>query len=142
MRCLRGLIQGFNYVWGCRQVVPQQWRPNGLRWSSPSRLREASGRFSSSEFSLAPFVTLATNGELFFWRVVERSHKSGLPTTLQRELTGATSYDAIVVLHGPVSPTPPSSRRWPGRSRPANLPEQNGLPSPSSRSALATRGRD
>src|SRR4029453_16986313 len=37
-------------------------------------------------------------------------------------------------------PTPPSSRRWPARSRPANLPERNGSPPPSSRSALATRG--
>src|SRR6266700_4336729 len=41
----------------------------------------------------------------------------------------------------PVSPTSPSSRRWPSRSRPANLPERNGSPPPSSRSALATRGR-
>src|SRR5262249_47894540 len=41
----------------------------------------------------------------------------------------------------PVSPTPPSSRRWPARSRPANLPGRNGFPPPSSRSAPATRGR-
>src|SRR6516164_4469861 len=40
-----------------------------------------------------------------------------------------------------VSPTSPSSRRWPARSRPANLPERNGSRPPSSRSALATRGR-
>ena len=40
-----------------------------------------------------------------------------------------------------VSPMPPSSRRWLAQSRPANLPERNGSPPPSSRSALATRGR-
>src|SRR5215475_5184884 len=37
-----------------------------------------------------------------------------------------------------VSPTSPSSRRWPARSRPANLPGRNGAPRPSPRSALAT----
>jgi hypothetical protein len=35
----------------------------------------------------------------------------------------------------------PSSRRWPARSRPVNLPGRNGSPPPSSRSALASRGR-
>jgi haloalkane dehalogenase len=34
-----------------------------------------------------------------------------------------------------------SCRRWPARSRPANLPERNGSPPPSSRSQPATRGR-
>src|SRR5258708_215875 len=41
----------------------------------------------------------------------------------------------------PVSPTPPSSQRWPARSRPANLPGGNGSPRPSPRPALATGGR-
>src|SRR5262249_16576700 len=44
----------------------------------------------------------------------------------------AVRRHAIVALHGPVSPTSPSSRRWPARSRPANLPERNGSPPPSS----------
>src|SRR5262245_15124967 len=39
-----------------------------------------------------------------------------------------------------VSPTSSSSRRWPARSRPANLPGRNGAPRPSPRSALATCG--
>src|SRR5712691_8419760 len=51
---------------------------------------------------------------------------------------------SYLVVHGciaPVSPTPPSTRRQPARSRLGNLPERNGSPPPSSRSALATRGR-
>ena len=40
-----------------------------------------------------------------------------------------------------VSPTSPSSRRWPARSRRRNPPERNGSPPPSSRSALASCGR-
>src|SRR5882672_8936060 len=62
-------------------------------------------------------------------------------TTQGRSISRAWTYYAIVALHGPVSPTFPSSRRWPFRFRPANLPERNGSPPPSSRSEPATRGR-
>src|SRR4029077_7981779 len=41
----------------------------------------------------------------------------------------------------PVSPMSSSSRGWPFRFRPANLPERNGSPPPSSRSPLATHGQ-
>src|SRR5262249_13861335 len=48
----------------------------------------------------------------------------------------------VVALLGPsFSPRPPSTRRWPARSRLANLPGRNGAPRPSLRSALANRGR-
>src|SRR5262249_17519951 len=39
-----------------------------------------------------------------------------------------------------VSPTSASSRRWPARSRPENLPGRNGAPRWSPRSALASCG--
>src|SRR5262245_30902843 len=59
---------------------------------------------------------------------------------------GASRPSAFAVLRlttssNLVSPTSASSRRWPARSHQANLPERNGSPRPSSRSALATRGR-
>src|SRR5215831_10028988 len=44
------------------------------------------------------------------------------------------------LLDDAVGSWPPSSRRWPVRSRPANLPGRNGAPRPSPRSALATCG--
>src|SRR5262249_45770334 len=60
--------------------------------------------------------------------------------------SGASDGAIIKRVGGPsaAAPTvasPPSSRRWPARSRPANLPERNGSPPLSSRSALATRGQ-
>src|SRR6516165_4776863 len=77
---------------------------------------------------------------------VERDHVIG--KRCRRVSTTVTSFVAILSLltswplHGrAVSATPPSSRRRPARSRPANLPGRNGSPPPFSRSALATRGR-
>ena len=61
--------------------------------------------------------------------------------------TTLASFVAILLLltslpcMAPVSPTSPSIRRQPARSRLGDLPERNGSPLPSSRSALTTRGR-
>lgn len=64
------------------------------------------------------------------------------PLRTQRlSICRAWTRRAIIALHGPVSSTFPSSRRWPFRFRPANLPERNGSPPQSSRSELATRGQ-
>src|SRR5262249_54223262 len=52
----------------------------------------------------------------------------------------AIGFAFSYLLDDAVGSWPPSSRRWPARSRPANLPGRNGAPRPSPRSALATCG--
>src|SRR6266567_6156675 len=81
------------------------------------------------------------------WKAVQQKEcrsvrATGLPVEDFDAVDGYSPVSDLSHLSGmaPVSPTSPSSRRWPARSRPANLPERNGSPPPSSRSALATRG--
>ena len=83
--------------------------------------------------------TLAQNGARVLIVEHEPTYEDGR-AILTAEL--AVRRHAIVALHdAPSAQRLPSSRRWPARSRPANLPGRNGSPPPSPRSALATRGR-
>src|SRR5262249_32944806 len=79
------------------------------------------------------------------------SAADAIPGPFMDDVNNSYWYDAHVFRRHPiapdivamalVSPTSPSTRRWPARSRPGNLPGGNGAPRPSPRSALANRGQ-
>src|SRR5215813_8963980 len=76
------------------------------------------------------------------WKAVQQKQRrsvraTGLPV---EDLNAVDGYSPVSDLgHLSVrSITSTSSRRWPARSRPANLPARNGAPRPSPRSALST----
>jgi hypothetical protein len=129
------------------------------RYPGPGKDRLASENFRVSPndflhgYSLAPAATLC-EAKVFRQQLRKAATIGASPFVVSLNASTALELAARVRLNrrgyflsrrarvqGPVSPTSPSSRRWPAQSRPANLPGGNGPPRPSPPSELVTCGR-